>query len=84
MNNSQTLDYESLTSLEEQARDMILNHRRLFNQLDCLHFSVSGDTLIVTGQLPTFYLKQLLQTALMELDEIHIVNRVEVICKPIR
>ena len=49
-------------------------------RLNHLKFELRGGALIVTGKLPSFYLKQLLQSRLQELDEIDlIVNRVAVV-----
>lgn len=65
-------------SIEMRARDIILTHRRLFNRLDDLDFECRAGYLIVSGELPTYYAKQLLQTALRQLADVTIVNRVTV------
>jgi hypothetical protein len=65
-------------SIENRARDIVLTHRRLFNRLDDLSFEYSHRTLTVRGELPTYYQKQLLQVALMQLENIVIDNRVTV------
>lgn len=79
MESKPTPTVNTSTALESRARDAIISHRRLYNQIDRLHFSESDGTLVIRGRLPTFYLKQLLQSALMELGAIVIDNRVEVV-----
>jgi hypothetical protein len=64
--------------VENKARDIVLSHRRLFNRLDDLSFEYSHRTLTVRGELPTYYQKQLLQVALMQLENVAIDNRVTV------
>jgi hypothetical protein len=45
-----------------------------------IEFEIAGNVLVVHGRVPTFYLKQLLQSALMRLEHVEQVdNRVEVI-----
>jgi hypothetical protein len=73
--------YESPSrlSFENRARDLIITHRRLFILTDVLDFQWCQNVLTVRGVVPTFYLKQLLQIALMELgNDVKIENRVEV------
>lgn len=65
-------------SVESKARDIVLTHRRLFNRLDDLSFQYSHRTLTVRGELPTYYQKQLLQVALMQIENVAIDNRVMV------
>jgi len=61
-----------------KARDMIVIHRRLFNRLDDLSFQCTERTLTIRGELPTYYQKQLLQVALMQLENVTIDNQVTV------
>lgn len=72
-----SLDSAHLTT-EEQAREIILTHRRLFNRLDSLFFACKENVLSVHGELPTFYEKQLLQTALRQIEDVQIDNQVMV------
>jgi hypothetical protein len=66
-------------TIEQRARDLIATHRRLFILADELDFQINDGALTVRGITPTYHLKQLLQTALKELeDDVRIDNLVEV------
>ena len=64
---------------EKLARDCVRVHPRLFSVFDVVDFESDGQTLIVRGAVPTFYLKQILQEALRELPGIaRVDNQVDV------
>jgi hypothetical protein len=66
--------------ISQRARDLIAAHPYFQRRSDKFEFDFSDDILIVRGRVPSFYLKQLLQSALMRLDEVgRIDNRVEVV-----
>jgi hypothetical protein len=72
---------ESWLSLEAAARTLLAGHIQFRGRVDRFHFEASGDALIVSGRVPSFYLKQLVQTVLSELDHVsRIDNRVAVVC----
>jgi hypothetical protein len=68
----------------DRAQELVLSHRWLYNCLESLRFSYSDGVLSVEGRVRTFYLKQLLQTALRELEGVRqldnqvVVDRAEV------
>jgi hypothetical protein len=53
--------------IEKHACQCVRLHPRLYSVSDVLAFDKDGQTLIVRGEVPTFYLKQLLQEALRAL-----------------
>lgn len=66
--------------IAEHARDVLSHHPHFVGRADSFKFEFAEDRLIVSGQVPTFYLKQLLQAALKGFGEIgRIDNRVVVI-----
>lgn len=65
--------------IEELACQCMRLHPRLYSVADVLEFHSDGRSLIVRGEVPTFYLKQLLQEALRELPGVaRVDNQVEV------
>ncbi len=64
---------------EQEARDLLRRHPHFTGRADGFKFELFDNKLVVRGRVPTFYLKQLLQHALQQLDGIEeIDNRVEV------
>ncbi len=60
--------------------DMLDNHRVLHGHLGTLELDYEAGTLILKGQLPSFHLKQVLQTALRGIPSVdRIENRVDVV-----
>ena len=51
-------------NLELRARDTLDQHPHFRGRAGLFQYECCGDVLIVRGTVPTFYLKQLLQTAL--------------------
>jgi hypothetical protein len=67
------------TELTIRAQDSISQHSRFRGRANGFTFALLGDTLVVRGTVPSYYLKQLLQTALKDLQGIrHIDNQVVV------
>jgi osmotically-inducible protein OsmY len=65
--------------IERQARHIIANHPHFRVQDHAVEITHCDGGLVLTGYLPTFFFKQLLQEALRSLDGItRIDNRVEV------
>jgi hypothetical protein len=63
-----------------RARDVISRHAHFRGRADRFEFECSKNVLVIRGRVATFYLKQLLQDALKQLDGIRrIENRVEVV-----
>ena len=68
-------------TLIEAARDLLSRHSHFRGRVGHFVFELQADALIVAGSVPSFYLKQLLQTVLRGLQgPQRIVNRVEVVC----
>lgn len=67
-------------ALIADARALISRHVHFRGRIDHFTFEVEDDALVVAGTVPSFYLKQLLQTVLRELHSAsRIVNHVEVV-----
>ncbi len=62
-----------------QAQTLIESHPQFVGRSRLFKFEYDGDTLIIHGAVPTFYLKQMLQTTLRNLDGVRLIdNRVSV------
>ncbi len=67
-------------NVERLARAIVDAHAHFYHRADQFEFDCHGDVLIIRGNVPSFYLKQLLQTSLLELDGIcRIDNQVAVV-----
>ena len=66
--------------IEQRAYDVVNAHYHFHRRAGRFEFQCDEDVLIVRGNVPTFYLKQVLQCALRDLDGIRgIDNRVTVV-----
>lgn len=66
--------------LERAARNLLSRHSHFHGRADCFQFQEQGEVLVIEGTVPSFYLKQMLQCALLNLRSIsRIENRVQVI-----
>jgi len=62
------------------AREAIARHNHFRGRADGFRLEQCGDVLTVRGQVPSFYLRQVLQTVLNRLDGVGVVdNQVDVI-----
>jgi len=67
-------------SIDAQALAQLGKHSHFRGRRFDLTFELQGDVLVIRGRLPSFYLKQLVQTVLREIACVrHIENRVTVI-----
>jgi hypothetical protein len=67
-------------SIERRAQELLSNHSHFRGRAGRFQYEYREEVLIVRGRVPSFYLKQVLQTVLMELDCIaQIDNRVDVV-----
>lgn len=67
--------------IERLARKELGRHCHFRGRVDGFQFEHHEGVLTVQGRVPTFYLKQLLQTALKRVDGVErINNRVDVVC----
>ena len=57
-------------NLELRARDTLDQHPHFRGRAGLFQYECCGDVLIVRGTVPTFYLKQLLQTALKGFEDV--------------
>jgi hypothetical protein len=61
-------------ALEHEARTLIEKHSHFVGRGCLFEFQLSEGVLIVRGNVPTFYLKQVLQTALKNLDGVRLID----------
>jgi hypothetical protein len=67
--------------IEQLARQELDRHCHFRGRVDGFQFEHHEGVLTVRGRVPTFYLKQLLQTALKRVDGVErINNQVDVVC----
>jgi hypothetical protein len=67
-------------SIEQQAQALLCQHPHFRGREVNFAYEYREDVLIVRGRVPTYYLKQVLQTVLKEVSGVtHIDNRVNVI-----
>jgi hypothetical protein len=76
--NSGTHLHIPTTSPQQRARDLLSRHPHFCGRVDSFEFEWKEDVLVVKGRVPTYYLKQLLQSALKQLDGVRIDDRVDV------
>lgn len=76
----------AIVDMEQLARNAIAGHSHFRGRADGFEFEQNGDVLTVRGRVPSFYLKQVLQAALMRLDDMRVLNnQVEVVsCAALR
>jgi hypothetical protein len=68
------------SSVEEQARQRLANNCPYAFYFKQITFEFAGGMLTLRGRVPTFYLKQMLQSWLRDLDNVkHIDNQVDVV-----
>jgi hypothetical protein len=73
-------DPRSCQSITDRAAARLQNHSHFRGRSLDLSFEITGDILIIRGSVPTFYLKQLLQTVLREMENVsRIENHVDVV-----
>jgi hypothetical protein len=66
--------------IEQRAYSLVNAHCHFHRRAGLFEFTCEKDVLIVRGNVPTFYLKQVLQSALQDLEGIRTIdNRVTVI-----
>ena len=63
----------------QRARDLLNRHQHFCGRADGFKFEWVDDVLVVKGTVPTYYLKQLLQSALKKMDDSRIDVRVDVV-----
>ena len=74
---SESIEIESDLTLRAQAA--IEQHPHFRGRAGQFQFECAEHTLVVRGKVPTYYLKQLVQSALMEIDHCRVDNRIEVL-----
>jgi hypothetical protein len=74
------VDADAESEVVLRARHIVEQHAQLGRRTTDLQFTVEGEMLVVRGSVPTYYLKQLVQTALKGLEGVRrIENQVEVV-----
>jgi len=67
--------------LGRAAYERVATHCHFRGRVDDFQFVQDDNVLIVRGRVPSFYLKQVLQTALMDVEGVRqIDNQVDVVC----
>jgi hypothetical protein len=67
-------------SIEQRARDLLAQHTHFHGRAGDFSYEYCNEVLIVRGCVPTFYLKQVLQTVLKNVEGVAwINNQVDVI-----
>ena len=63
-------------------RDLLRQHPHFGGHADDFEFELLDSILVVRGRVPTFYLKQLLQHALQQLDGISEIDNRVIVVRP--
>ena len=72
---------ERRQGVAERARQLLADHPHFRGRSGGFEFSRHNEVLLVRGQVPSYYLKQVLQCALRDVAGIRrIDNRVDVVC----
>ena len=67
-------------TIQDRIRERLNERCPHVTSFRTMTFELTEGTLVLSGTLPTYYLKQLLQTALRDIDGVQrIVNRVQVV-----
>jgi hypothetical protein len=75
-----TMRETSTASIEDAARQTLATHPHFRGRVERFEISCQGGALLIQGQVPTFYLKQLVQCVLKTLEGVRrIENRVAVV-----
>jgi len=51
-----------------EARERLVRNAHFHGRANCIRIDEEDGTLVLTGRLPSYYLKQILQTVLRDLD----------------
>jgi hypothetical protein len=64
----------SSTNVEQRARKLVAQHSHFRRRADDFRYEYCNGALMVRGAVPSFYLKQVLQTVLMGLEGVALIN----------
>jgi hypothetical protein len=68
-------------ALIDAARAALEGHSHFRGRVDRFTFEEIGGTLVISGTVPTFYLKSVVQSLLQNIDGMErVINRVNVVC----
>ena len=80
VDNSTTDLGTSTRTVEQLAQELLAKHPHFHGRAGVFEYECHGDVLIIRGSVPSFYLKQVLQTVLKEVEGVACIdNRVDVI-----
>jgi hypothetical protein len=68
---------------QQRARELLSRHPHFYGRVDSFEFEWVDEVLVVKGAVPTYYLKQLLQSALRKLEGVHRVDNQVVVVRPV-
>ena len=76
-----TTDLGPITrTVEQLAQELLARHSHFHGRAGVFEYECHGDVLIIRGSVPSFYLKQVLQTVLKDVEGVACIdNRVDVI-----
>ena len=74
----------STTAPPQRARDLLIHHPPFHGRVESFEFEWTDGVLIVKGAVPTYYLKQLLQSALKKLEGVRRIENCVVVVRPER
>jgi hypothetical protein len=77
-----TRQHESTRKVEQCAHALINMHPHFHGRASQFEFVCREEVLVVRGLVPTFYLKQLLQTLLKNLDGVRLVDNQVTVVSP--
>jgi hypothetical protein len=78
--NSTSGSIADIRIVERRAHELLSRHHHFRGRAGSFEYEFCEDVLIVRGRVPTFYLKQLLQTVLKDVDGVSLVdNQVDVV-----
>jgi hypothetical protein len=74
MEGTRTAATTTSTTIEQRARRLLAEHSHFRRRADDFRYEYCDGALMVRGAVPSFYLKQILQTVLMRLEGVALIN----------
>jgi hypothetical protein len=68
---------------QQRARELLSRHPHFYGRVDSFVFEWVEDVLVVKGAVPTYYLKQLLQSALRTVEGVRRIDNQVVVVRPV-
>jgi hypothetical protein len=74
----------SRVNAQQRARELLSRHPHFYGRVDSFEFEWVEEVLVVKGAVPTYYLKQLLQSALRKVEGVRRIDNRVVVVRPER